>query len=87
MLPGGQNLSILFEYPKELASERISRKILDRLSMSTIPTISMSDPPQAKLATILTLQEDGLEGDPQIIDSPFKCIEGALSRNNAMWMK
>jgi hypothetical protein len=37
VLPGGQKLSILFGYPRELASERASRKILDRLGIKYNP--------------------------------------------------
>jgi hypothetical protein len=27
-----------------------------------------------------------LDGEPQIINLPFKCVEGTLSGGNAMWM-
>ena len=91
VLPGGQKLSIMFEYPQKLASKRASRMILDRLGTeynpNHIPVQSGSSQVGHYINSNFKEHKDQLEGDPQIIKLPFKCIEWAHSGNNAMWMK
>ncbi len=78
VLPGGQKLSILFGYPRELASERASRRFSTGWALITIPTITVSNPAQAKLAIISTLTSKSMKMNLTVILRSSTCLSGVL---------
>ena len=90
-LPGGQKLSILFGYPRELASERASRKILTLLGIQYDTTLARVTSRSSQVGHFINSKfehtEEQLEGVPQIINLPFKCVEGSLPGGDVTWLK
>ena len=65
-------------------------KILDRLGTKYNPNhihVQSCSSQVGHYNSIFEEHEDELDGDPQIVNLPFKCIEGALFGNNALWTK
>ncbi len=91
VLPGGQKLSILFGYPRELASERASRKILTLLGIQYDTTLARVTSRSSQVGHFINSKfehtEEQLEGVPQIINLPFKCVEGSLPGGDVTWLK
>jgi hypothetical protein len=90
VLPGGKQLSILFGYPKILASERCHRK---QIQQSAEVYSAGSARVMARSTQVTHFVEfnyaDGnntVEGTPQIVDLPFLCLEGEVPAENIMWI-
>ena len=89
VFPGSQKLPILFGYPHELASERASRKILALLGIQYDNTLAHTTSRSTQVGHFIISKfehtEEQLEGDPQVNNMPFKCIEGSLPGGDVTW--
>ena len=90
VLPGGNQLSILFGYPRVLASERCHRKLITQngnvfdehsaraMARSTQVThfVESNHPDHPTM----------IDGDPQVLNLPFTCVEGEVPGANLCWV-
>ena len=91
VLPGGMKLSVLFGYPRALASERASRKILEAEGIAYNPDLARVAARATQVEHVVNnlydLEEDILDGEPQVVDLKFKCEEGPLTGRRVSWFK
>eukprot|EP00956_Cyclotella_meneghiniana_P042135 scaffold248376_cov125-Cyclotella_meneghiniana.AAC.1 len=91
VLPGGLKLSVLFGYPRALVSERASRKILAAEGIAFhanhARVVARATQVEHVVNSTYELEEDILEGDPQVVSLNFKCEEGPINGDRVTWMK
>ena len=91
VLPGGLKLSVLFGVPRALVSERASRKILAAegiaFDANHARVIARATQVEHVVNSTYELEEDILEGDPQVVSLNFKCEEGPLNGDRVKWIK
>ena len=90
VLPGGMKLSVLFGYPKVLASERAHRKMLAMQGINYDPNLARVAARSSQVTHLVFSKfgesEDHIEGEPQIVPLRFKCPEGHVTSENILWM-
>jgi hypothetical protein len=89
VLPGGQQLSVLFGYPQSLAYGRASRKFFEAggtaFNTNLAHVTASATQVEHVVSSTFDLEETLLDGDPQVIDSPFKCEEGLVETVQKGW--
>ena len=91
VLSGGDKLSVLFGYPRELASERANKKFLKSIGVTYSESLTRVAARSTQVGhdvnTNYDHQDKLLEGDPQLISLPFKCIVGGVPGPDMAWFK
>lgn len=90
VLPGGNQLSILFGYPRVLASERCHRKLV---TQNGTVFDEHSARAMARSTQVTHFVESNhadhptmIDGDPQVLNLPFTCVEGEVPGANLCWV-
>ena len=90
VMPGGQQLSVLYGYTKVLAGERCHRK---QITQSGEAYNEASARVLARSTQVTHFVEYNfaenpimVDGTPQIVDLPFPCIEGEVPSEATMWI-
>jgi hypothetical protein len=90
VMPGGQQLSILFGYPKVLASERCHRKQItqsgEAYSDASARVLARSTQVTHFVEYNFADSPSMVDGTPQIVDLPFLCMEGEVPADSIMWI-
>jgi hypothetical protein len=91
VLPGGDRLSLLFGYPRILSSERFSRKVLEHVGITYDTNLALvvqrATQVGHEINTRFEPHETLLDGEPQVIQLPFKCLEGPVADGDITWFR
>lgn len=91
VLPGGDRVSLLFGYPRLLSTERFNRKVLEHVGIkydSNLAQVTQrSTQVGHQINTLYEPHETLLDGEPQIIPLPFKCLEGPIPDGDITWFR
>jgi hypothetical protein len=90
-LPRGTQLSLLlFGYPRVLASERAYKKFLNQARVPYDPNLARVVAHSSQVTHFVNknFEESAtqLDGDPQVVNLPFKCPEGDVPSDPMIWV-
>jgi hypothetical protein len=91
VLQGGTKMSLLFGYPRDLASERASKKFLASIGITYDGSLARVSARSSQVGHLVNTtfehSDELLEGTPQVVSLPFACVEGEVSGGDIKWFK